>query len=126
MKLTLFSLVLLLLLTFTGCASVGRAVENLDRQIDIAGEAVESALQTELPVAAVPPATAGEITAEEAKAIALTHADLTAEEVRYLRVEYEIDDGLPQYEVNFHRDRWEYDYEIDARTGNILSFQRDD
>ena len=133
MKYTLFSLFLSLTLMLTGCASVSRTAENLDRKLDRAEEAVESAdvlyvPMTESPAvpAAVPTATSGEITAEDARSIALTHAGLSNEQVKYLRTEYEIDDGYPQYEVTFHHGNWEYDYEIDARTGNILSFERDD
>lgn len=58
--------------------------------------------------------------------IALEHAGLTADQVQWLRAEYETDDGIPQYEVEFHHGRWEYDYEINAQTGEILSFNRDD
>ena len=66
------------------------------------------------------------LTAKEAEMTALDHAGFTADQVQYLRTEYELDDGVPQYEVQFHQGRWEYDYEIDARTGEILSYDRDD
>lgn len=66
------------------------------------------------------------LTREEALAIALEHAGFTGDQVSRLRTQYEIDDGIPQYEVEFHQDRWEYDYEIHAETGQILSFEKDD
>lgn len=66
------------------------------------------------------------ISKEEAVEIALKHAGFKAEQVKYLRADYEIDDGVPQYEVQFHQDRWEYDYEINAQTGDIISYDRDD
>lgn len=66
------------------------------------------------------------ITREEAEAIALEHAGFTAEEVTGLRTEYEIDDGVARYEVQFRQGRWEYDYEINADTGAIISWDRDD
>ncbi len=66
------------------------------------------------------------LTREEAEAIALAHVGLTREEVTRLRVEYDIDDGVPQYEVEFYKDGWEYDFEIHAETGAILSYEKDD
>lgn len=76
-------------------------------------------------VTAQSPAQTG-LTKEQAEVIALEHAGLTADQVKRLRTEYEIDDGIPRYEVQFRYDRWEYDYEINAENGNILSFDRDD
>lgn len=76
--------------------------------------------------ATVPVSTDGLITKEEAEAIALNHAGFTADQVSWLRTSYEIDDGVHQYEVQFHQGRWEYDYEINAKTGEILSYDRDD
>ena len=66
----------------------------------------------------------GMVTAEEAQNIALAHAGLTQDQVQYLRTEYEVDQGVPQFEVEFHYDGWEYDYEISAETGEILSQSR--
>ena len=66
------------------------------------------------------------LTAEEAQAIALQHAGFTADQVQFLHTEYEIDDRIPQYDVQFHEGRWEYEYEIHAETGAILSFEKDD
>jgi len=65
------------------------------------------------------------ITREQAQAIALEHAGLTSGQVTHLRTEYEVDDGVPRFEVQFRQDRWEYDYEINANTGEILSWDRD-
>ncbi len=68
---------------------------------------------------------ASDITAEQAKTIALEHAGVTAEQAKGLRVEYEIDDGIAEYEVQFRIDRREYDYTLRADNGEILSFDRD-
>lgn len=67
-----------------------------------------------------------QLTAEEAQAIALNHAGFTADQVRFLRTEPELRDRVPHYDVEFQEDRWEYDYEIHAETGEILSFDKDD
>lgn len=69
---------------------------------------------------------AAQLTEEEATAIALSHAGLTAVQVQRLRAKYEIDDRVPQYDIEFREGRWEYEYEIHAETGAILSFEKDD
>lgn len=66
------------------------------------------------------------ITEEEAKNIALEHAGFTADQVTGLRVELEYDHGRQEYDVSFREGYWEYDYEIDAQSGQILSFEKDD
>ena len=63
---------------------------------------------------------------EEAQNIALNHAGFTADRVTALHTEYEIKHGIPQYDVEFHHEGWEYDYEIHADTGEILSYSKDD
>lgn len=65
------------------------------------------------------------ISEEEARDIALSHAGLTADQVSRLRVEFDYDDGVPEYEVDFDFDSFEYDYEIHAETGKILSWDKD-
>lgn len=66
------------------------------------------------------------ITADEAKDIALSHLGVTKEQVTHLFAEYEVDDGVPQYDVHFHKGGVEYNYEIDAETGKLLTFEQDD
>lgn len=63
---------------------------------------------------------------EEAQSIALKHAGFAADQVTALRTEYEMEHGIPQYDVEFRHGIWEYDYEIHADTGEILSFSKDD
>ena len=73
--------------------------------------------------------TAGEITVEEAKTIALGHAGLTADAVTFVKAKQDYDDGRLVYEIEFvttsGNGYLEYDYEIDAATGNILSYDYD-
>ena len=66
------------------------------------------------------------ITIEEAQAIALEHAGFAPDQVSFLRTESELRDQVPHYDVEFREGRWEYDYEIHAETGQILSFEKDD
>ena len=70
-------------------------------------------------------ATTASISLDEAKNIALTHANLTEDAVSLLRTEQEYDDGVLVYEIDFTYDTYEYDYKIDANTGEIISFDRD-
>ena len=137
--LTLF-LSLALLLTITACSASGaartldRVEDSIEQKLDAAEDKVEDAVRkavTPAPAAtptfpaAVPTETAPAITREEARKIALNHLGFTADQVEHLRTEYEIDDGIPQYDVEFHQGDWEYEFEISAETGKILSFDRD-
>ena len=70
--------------------------------------------------------TAEQISEEKAQSIALEHAGLKADQVKGLRAHYDVDDGVPEYEVEFRYDGWEYEYEIHAETGEIRSYDRDD
>ena len=64
---------------------------------------------------------------EAAKRVALEHAGLKEEEVGFAHTKLELEDGIWQYDVEFYQDstRTEYDYDIDALTGKILSFDHD-
>lgn len=62
---------------------------------------------------------------EKAKKIALKDADLKEKEVTFVRTRTGYDDGRKIYEVEFYYNGAEYDYEIDAKTGKIVSFDRD-
>ena len=69
--------------------------------------------------------TAG-VTEARAKEIALAHAGLTESQVTFIRSKLEFDDGRQCYEVEFYgTDYTEYDYSIDASTGEIVSYDYD-
>ena len=61
----------------------------------------------------------------KAREIALNHADLTASQATFLRSILEYDDGRAVYDVEFWSGSTEYDYEIDAVSGTILSYDYD-
>ena len=65
------------------------------------------------------------ITEEEAKAIALKHAGLKESEVTFALAHLDMDDGVEAYDVEFYKDGKEYDYEIDAYSGDIISYDFD-
>ena len=71
-------------------------------------------------------AAATAVTEEQAREAALSHAGLTADQVTFVRSELDRDDGRLMYDVEFYTsDYKEYDYEIDAATGEILSYDYD-
>lgn len=76
-------------------------------------------------VAATPRSRTAAVTQEQAQEIALAHAGVTADQVDRLHTEYELEDGIPRFEVRFDLGSWEYDYEINAETGEIISYDRD-
>lgn len=66
------------------------------------------------------------LSAEKAKEIALNHAGVLAEDAVFVRTEKDRDNGKTVYEVEFYsKDNREFDYEIDAETGEIVSFDQD-
>lgn len=65
------------------------------------------------------------ITVEEAKEIALKHANLTSSQVSFVKSEFDFDDGVKKYDIEFYYNNREYNYEIDANTGSILSYEQD-
>lgn len=65
------------------------------------------------------------ITAEEAENIALKDAGVSRSSVRYIKSKLDRDDGRTVYEVEFAVDYTEYEYEINAADGNIISKDMD-
>ena len=62
----------------------------------------------------------------KAKEIALNHAGLTEDQVTFVRSRLDWEDGRQVYDVEFYTsDYKEYDYEIDATTGEVLSYDYD-
>lgn len=69
--------------------------------------------------------TAKKITADEAKNIALAHAKLAQKDVNFVKAELETDNNRLIYDVDFYSGYVEYDYDIDAVTGEIISSDLD-
>lgn len=62
----------------------------------------------------------------QAKSIALDHAGFTSSQVRFTHIGMDHEDGAMVYEIEFRQGSVEYEYEIDAATGRILSWERDE
>ena len=65
------------------------------------------------------------IGADKAKEIALQKADLSASDVKFGRVELDKDNGVWHYEVEFKKGYVEYDADIKADDGTLLSWETD-
>ena len=65
--------------------------------------------------------TAKQISADEAKKIALAHAKLAEKDVIFVNVELDYENNRPVYDVEFYSGNVEYDYDIDALTKEIVS-----
>ena len=59
---------------------------------------------------------------DRALEIALEHAGVNESDITQQRVELSNDDGVKEYEVEFYAGNQEYDYDIDAATGDIRSY----
>lgn len=63
---------------------------------------------------------------EAALEAAIKEAGVKEADVTNSYVNLESDDGIVKYEVDFYADNTEYSFEIDAQTGNILSYEKED
>ena len=65
------------------------------------------------------------ISADKAKKIALGDAKLAEKDVTFVKVELEFEDNRLVYDVEFYSGNIEYDYDIDAVSGAIVSADKD-
>lgn len=65
------------------------------------------------------------VTAEEAKQIALAHAGVAEADTRSMEMDTDRDNGHTVYEFSWKVGFTEYEYDIDADTGTILSFSQE-
>ena len=62
---------------------------------------------------------------EKAKEIVLNHAGLNSNDVTFHKVELDVDYPIATYEIEFYYQYFEYEYELNATTGEILKYERD-
>lgn len=127
-----FTFFILLILTACGLQNIDdvpdAVVDSVEDMHDDVKEnikdtvnATENSNQTDLPATD----TAKKISEEEALDIALKHAGFNKEQVDRIRTEYEVDDRVPEYEIQYYYDNMEYEYTIHAETGEIISYDWD-
>ena len=68
--------------------------------------------------------TTKEITLEEAKEIALKHANLDENNVILVKAHEEFDDGREYYEIEWRDEIYEYDFEI-SKNGEVYQYDKD-
>lgn len=144
-RLTAVLFTLLLLLTVTGCSAVytlqklDAAEDRIEAKLDAAEDKLEMQLQnavtpaqaaaTPQPVAPEAPPAAEEssqsLSKEQAQQIALDYLGFSSDQVTRQHAKHEIDDGIPQFDIEIHQGDWEYEFEIHAENGQIISFDKD-
>ncbi len=65
------------------------------------------------------------LSGEKARGIVLAHAGVSAGSAQDYDAELERENGRAVYEIDFKADGWEYEYEIDAETGEILRHEKE-
>ncbi len=95
---------------------------GISSMISSVGSAVES---TTSEVASKVTNITAKITADQAKKTALDHAGLKESEVTDIDIDLDRDDEILKYEVDFRHGKTEYDYDINAETGKIISADKD-
>ncbi len=67
----------------------------------------------------------GDIGEEAAKAAALVQAGLTEDQITWVKVERDVDDGKVEYDVEFRTDYTKYDCTVDGTIGVVLDWDAD-
>jgi len=63
------------------------------------------------------------LSTEEARDKALAHAGVASNNIRFLHINFDVDDGVPLYEITFIKGNTRYEYDIHALTGEILDYE---
>lgn len=125
--------------------NIADAIEDIDEDAREKGIATSAAVENSTaaattsqpaptqPAATVAPATTaaqsnntvGDIGIEKAKEIAMSHAGVSAGSVSFVKAKIDTEDGVKVYDIEFYSGNVEYDYEINAATGAIMSFDQD-
>ncbi len=65
------------------------------------------------------------ISKDEAKNIAFSHAGVSDNDVTDFEIELDCENGVTYYEIDFDTAEFEFEYEINAKTGVIIKFERE-
>ena len=125
--------------------NIADAIEDIDEDAREKGIATSAAVENSTaaattpqpaltqPAATVAPATTaaqsnntvGDIGIEKANEIAISHAGLSSGSISFVKAKLDTEDGVKVYDIEFYSGNVEYDYEINAATGAIVSFDQD-
>ena len=109
----------------TTYAPVRAICEAAGLKVDFDSASYTAVLTTQEQYIASTPSASNYITVEKAKQAALSHAGVSASNAVFVKAGLDWDDGKVCYEVEFYAGNTEYDYDIDAVTGAVLSYDRD-
>jgi len=112
-----FLCALMIMVIMTSCMSNNNNADNSNTGLENSSAEANSAQNT--------PDTSNFIGEEKAKDIALERAGINAEGVIFDRVELDRDDGVWHYEVELRQNKNEFDLDIKADDGTVLSFEKD-
>ncbi len=119
-KKTLFCMIVLTALLLSGCTqNNSQGSENTSGTGSSPTDSMSGSTQS---------TTSGQnmLTEEEARQIALAHANLTVDQVSFTKSEVDREDGRIVYDIEFYtQDNREFDYEIDPYTGEVLDYDQD-
>ena len=65
------------------------------------------------------------ISEDDAKQAAFTHAGVTEADVSYAKAKIDREHGVVVYEIEFRTATHEYDYDINATTGEVVKYERE-
>ncbi len=65
------------------------------------------------------------ISKDEAKSKAFAHAKINAANVKALEIELDADEVIPHYDVEFYADGIEYEYKINASSGEVITSEKE-
>lgn len=127
-KIMVLILATVMLLGIAGCAKAEEKIDALEEKVEQqVNNAANALLNTDPASGGFTPVDPSQLlTPDKAQEIALAHAGVAAEDVVGLHTIMQIDNGRQEYEVTFRVGHLEYEYEIDAATGTILSTETDD
>ena len=113
--------ILVMIVVLSGCSAQqsAPATEAAATQAAAAQDAATQAAPAETAAAAAQ-AENGNITLEEAKSIALTDSGFAEADVVFKKAALDTDDGVEIYEIDFTNGGYEYEYDINPKTGAIL------
>lgn len=109
----------------TTYAPVRAICEAAGLKVDYDSATYTAVLTTQDQYIASTPGASNYITVEQAKNAALNHAGVKAGDAIFVKAGLDWDDGRVHYEVEFYAGNTEYDYDIDATSGAVLSYDRE-
>ena len=109
----------------TTYAPVRAICEAAGLKVDYDSATFTAVLTTQDQYIASTPSASGYITVEQAKTAALNHAGVNASNAIFVKAGMDWENGRVCYDVEFYVGSTEYDYDIDATTGAVLSYDRE-